>query len=428
MDFPIEGFIAREVRQGTSIFLTGNAGDGKTHILRKLAPVLRECGAIVVEDATALMRRNDIRPVLDRWREAVAAGVPFCIAINEYPLHLLRPAARATLPKQAYTLDHYCRNRLTYGPDASTDSDGELLVLDLSLRNPLHREFGGRMLAKILNDSDLDAVRPESDQGLALNLIKLRHPQIQDRVLSLFERLCDLGFRASIRELWIMLSRMVLGYRSDMEPPMSSNTGNWYSEVLFMTDERFALIRNLRVTDPASSSHPIWDSIIEDGEKTSADDWAFGIPCPQLAVKLDRGGFKALKRAFYFEHKSGNHCFDLEDCDSREFRRLLHEHRDDDPGVKRQLIEAINRAYCPVSFPGSQNNLYLWNGHRFHEQPSRSFLANRHVSEERLQVLRPQLPKRLREGMPEYKPDHLLLCLKDDRAFEQVCVWFSPFT
>ena len=87
----------------------------------------------------------------------------------------------------------------------------------------------------------------------------------------------------------------------------------------------------------------------------------------------------------------------------------MRKHRDDDLLAVHQIIEAINRAYCPIAFPGCCDNLYLWNGHRFHEQPSCCFLANRNIPASKLNLLRPRLPTRICSALPEFQPDHLLL-------------------
>ena len=209
----VEDFIAEQVRQGVSLFLTGNAGDGKTHVLRKLASELRQQGAVVIEDATATMRKGSIAPVLDRWREAVSAKKPFCIAINEYPLHLLRSAARKDLPSLAEELDRQCRNRLVYGEssDAEKARNG-LLVIDLSLRNPLSQGISGQMLNRILSDPALEQIPAESVPLLKRHLTKLRDERVRKRVLNVFDRLVEVGVRTTMRELWIILARMVLGY------------------------------------------------------------------------------------------------------------------------------------------------------------------------------------------------------------------------
>jgi hypothetical protein len=409
VETPLEDYIRARVKGGTSIFLTGNAGDGKTHVLRRLAPVLKECGAIVVEDATAVMRKDQIEPVLDRWREAIAARVPFCIAINEYPLHLLRAASRSIVPVQAQELEWQCRNRLIYGDELpGRENKGELLVIDLSLRNPLQPEFVKRMLERLLNDHELDQIPIELAPMLARNLTRLRDAQVQNRLVELFGRLADMGVRTTIRELWIVLSRMVLGYRHDLKISLSEGMKHWYSEVLFANDARFTFSKSIANIDPASFSHPIWDVFIEDGDN-AVEGWKFGLPRPKVTERPDRPTFQALKRAFYFEHQEGKACFELEDADAAEFRKLLHQHRDDDPLTKRQIIEAINRAYCAVEFPGSGDSLYLWNGHRFHEQPSRIFLACRHIPEVEFQLLKPRLPCQINQSLPEYRSNHLVL-------------------
>jgi hypothetical protein len=93
---PLDDFLLEHVRRGFSLVLTGNAGDGKTHLLRKLAPELEKLGAEVETAATAAMRPNDVSGILRRWRKAHRADRPFCLAANEYPLYLLRQSGKGS--------------------------------------------------------------------------------------------------------------------------------------------------------------------------------------------------------------------------------------------------------------------------------------------------------------------------------------------
>ena len=68
----------------------------------------------------------------------------------------------------------------------------------------------------------------------------------------------------------------------------------------------------------------------------------------------------------------------------------------------------MNAAYCPVRFDARDQHLYLWNGHRFHEQPSRSFVAADRIAAESLSLEIPRLPSRL-EKCFDYRPDHVAL-------------------
>jgi hypothetical protein len=73
-----------------------------------------------------------------------------------------------------------------------------------------------------------------------------------------------------------------------------------------------------------------------------------------------------------------------------------------------ELVDALNAAYCPVRFDARDQHLYLWNGHRFHEQPSRSFVAVDRIVTDDLTLEIPRLPSRL-ESCFDYRADHVAL-------------------
>jgi hypothetical protein len=425
---PLTDFVEDKVRNGVSVFLTGNAGDGKTHVLRLLAPTLRSLGAVVVEDATATMRREQIQPVLEQWRRAVASKVPFCVAINEYPLYLLRQAARESLPELVSELNRQCQTRLVYGRESVENEENLPLVLvDLSLRNPLREGYVDVMLRKVV--VDLVAAVDLDDAGTAIgrNLRRLQDPRVAARLTGLFQRLADSGHRATMRELWILLSRLCLGYRSVQQSSLGSGVAHWYSEVLFAPDERFELSHVLSETDPAFMSHPTWDARLEIRAPSAEGGWWFSVPRPTIDVRPDRTTFRAIKRAFLFEHEAGLSSFELEHTDVQEFRDLLHRHDDNDTLAVSRIVEAINQAYCGVQFPSRGDSLYLWTGHRFHEQPSLSFLANRRVPASSLSLLLPHVPGRVAVALPEYKPDHLLLTHGDNGYSSGLRIDFSLY-
>jgi hypothetical protein len=415
---PLADFVEEKVRNGVSVFLTGNAGDGKTHVLRLLAPTLRSLGAVVIEDATATMRRGQIQPVLEQWRHAVASNVPFCIAINEYPLYLLRQAARESLPELVFELNRQCQTRLVYGAEPEDNEvDLPLVLVDLSLRNPLREGYADVMLQKVTTDLLSVVDLEDSDTTIGRNLRRLQDSRVAARLTGLFERLADTGYRATMRELWNLLSRLCLGYRSDQQSTLGSGVAHWFSEVLFVPDDRFKMSYVLRETDPAYMSHPIWDARLEDRAQLAEAGWWFDVPRPAIDVRPDRATFRAIKRAFLFEHESGLASFDLEHADVQEFRELLHSHNDNDTLAVSRIVEAINQAYCGVKFPSRADSLYLWTGHRFHEQPSLNFLANRRVPASSLSLLLPHIPRRVADALPEYKPDHLLLVHGQDDGY-----------
>ena len=399
----IERFLVERVQAGGSIVVTGNAGDGKTHLLRRVKRDLESAGAVVIEDATAEMVGDDPRPVLEKWRNAVEAGQPFCLAANEYPLYQLRVAdeSAAHLAEVA----RQCRHRLAYADGERPGGAGDVVVIDLSLRNPLSAEFFETMLERLLADEGLKVAlaRPE-ESAARRNVELLSHSRVRTRLRALADRLVALGHRATVRELWILFARMVFGRGEHGE----YQRADWYSEALFARDDRFELTEVLQAVDPANCSHPTWDAALDARAPAVRDGWALRAPVPAPHPTLEWEDFAALKRRFYFEHEKGKEAFELADADTGEFERLLGGNGGSGRTLVASLVEAINAAYCPVRFESRDQHLYLWNGHRFHEQPSRSFVAAERVATEQFVTEVPRLPKRL-EACFEYRPDHIAL-------------------
>lgn len=74
----------------------------------------------------------------------------------------------------------------------------------------------------------------------------------------------------------------------------------------------------------------------------------------------------------------------------------------------RSILHGINLCYCPKPFRGIEERLHLWVGHRYHELPTRSYVANQSIPVSGFEIVVPCLPTRLR-GALEYQPDHFLL-------------------
>ena len=382
--------------------MTGNAGDGKTHLLRRVKQDLESAGAVVVEDATAEMRGGDPGPILEKWREAIESGQPFCLAANEYPLYQLR-MADVSAP-HLMEVGRQCQDRLAYGDNEGSGCAGNVVVIDLSLRNPLGGEFFDSMLDRLLDDG-LKAARVSPAWAVVRgNTERLAHPQVRARLRALAERMVALGHRATVRELWILFARMVFGKgeRGDYQRT------DWYSEALFERDDRFDLTEALQAVDPAGCSHPVWDDALDARAPEVRRGWVLQAPVPAPHPMLDWEDFAALKRRFYFEHEKGEEVFDLADADAKEFEALVRGRMGSGRTLVANLVDAINAAYCPLRFDSRDQHLYLWNGHRFHEQPSRSFVAAERVATDDLVSEVPRLPAWL-EGCFDYRPDHIAL-------------------
>ena len=398
----IEWFLREQVRAGRSVVVTGNAGDGKTHLLRYVKRDLESAGAVVVEDATAEMRGGDPVPILEKWRKAIEDGQPFCLAVNEYPLYQLR-MADVSAP-HLVEVKRQCQDRLAYGGDEDSGCAGKVVVIDLSLRNPLGGKFFASMLKRLLDDGLKAARASPADAVVRGNVERLNHPQVYKRMVALAERMVALGHRATVRELWILFARMVFGKGESSDYQRT----DWYSEALFERDDRFDLTEALQAVDPAGCSHPVWDAALDARAPEVREGWVLRAPVPAPHPRLDWEDFAALKRRFYFEHEKGEEVFDLADADAKEFEDLVRGKKGSGRTLVASLVDSINAAYCPRHFDSRDQHLYLWNGHRFHEQPSRSFVAAERVATDDLVTEVPQLPARLKKCF-DYRPDHIAL-------------------
>jgi len=420
------------------IVLTGNAGDGKTHLLRQLQQRLGS-GAHEREfvfDASQIILQENAAPIVDAWQRARSRGERFFLAINEYPLHLLRRFADKTgnaLPALA-EIKAQCRHRLIYTPgetpeDALTLTGDRTLVIDLSLRNPLHPEFAGLVLDRLLQDSAIAAEAQHDPHGdLALNLRALLHSKVRERLFDLQRQLTAGGRRVTVRDLWITLTRLLFPVAGD--PPMARGDFRLhYSTRLFATSDpvrikptRLNLLLDA-LADPADQSHPHWDARLEstgarDGTRDA--DWLVTGREPASDFVRDtmrqrepkaRALFEALKRRFYFEHRCGEESFALRGSALQRFAELLDLAREHGRKVLRDLLGLINRAYCP-HLSDERERLHLWVGHRRYVQPSRAWFADRAVPVDRFALLIPRLPHRI-AGATSYEPDHLLLRLRE---------------
>ena len=375
----------------------------KTHLLRRVKHDLESAGAVVVEDATAEMRGGDPGPVLEKWRKAIEGGQPFCLAANEYPLYQLR-MADVSAP-HLVEVGRQCQDRLAYGDDKGPGAPATVVVIDLSLRNPLGGEFFDALLDKLLDDEGVKAALASSAEAVVRrNAEGLAQPQVRARLRALAERMVAHGKRATVRELWILFARMVFGKGGRGEYQRT----DWYSEALFERDDRFDLTEALQAVDPAGFSHPVWDAALDARAPEVREGWVLRAPVPAPHPTLDWGDFAALKRRFYFEHENGEEVFDLADPDAKDFEDLVQGRIGSGRTLVANLVDAINAAYCPLRFDSRDQHLYLWSGHRFHEQPSRSFVAAERVATDDLVTEVPRLPTRLEECF-DYRPDHVAL-------------------
>jgi hypothetical protein len=126
----LEGLVPDLLRRGLDIVLTGNPGDGKSHLVRTLAEHDALAGADHVLDLSA--RPTDA--VLQQWTAARGSGRRFVLCGNEGPLDELLDAAasHARLHDAAAELRAQLRHLVADDPRAFPAPPTSALLIDLA--------------------------------------------------------------------------------------------------------------------------------------------------------------------------------------------------------------------------------------------------------------------------------------------------------
>ena len=383
VDLGVDGYLLEEAEANRQIIVTGNPGDGKTHLIERLRPQLEALDAEVITDANAVTDAE----TLDTWVRCRAAKRPFVLAINEWPLYVLQRTAKARgfgpvqeALRQVRSARYFVDARK---PDPPAD---DVVTLDLALRDLLAPSVVTRVIERLTDERFYTAL-DEADPILR-NRAALMDPQVTERLGKL---LGVVGLRlghVTMRQLVGFVAFLLTAGQAAAERLKSGQdaTGLAYSNLAFDggVGRLFSTVR--QVFDPAALTHPTWDERLWRGE-TDPADWLWSAPASVLTLPSGRErGFRAIKRRFFFEHAGGDQLFQLVPHDETEFEELLAEGAAATAGLVRSLVLALNRFYEP-DFPEKQRDrLLLWQSHRYDVRAPAAFVSLRDLSHQHLRI------------------------------------------
>jgi len=427
----LDNFIQEKIADGYSVVLTGNAGDGKTHLLKQLSGSLTH--ARVVEDASELEPAD----IVAKWQEAIKAGVPFCIAANEWPLFQLISNYAHQLPVLS-VVNNQLKNSLVYESPGhisntgmsshttkNTNANEKVVTINLGLRNPLSSEFVESAMITLLRAETFAscancAGSNTCDAARNRNLL-MEQPRIRTALTTLIDLVAIFSQHVTVRELFGFLSYAVFGGRdsSALSREHGKNEG-FYSQQIFSKAAKGTLFTLLRQhLDPAKISHPKWDNRLYFGhpEATATTKWELGEVPIQTSLVKDPRHFEFLKRRFFFEHVNGRDMLYMLTDDEIEFSKLLDPTNRDLDEARDQIVDAINAYFCPELTKTQQNpakDLIVWSAYSYDEKVVRAFTSWFVIDRRRyIQLQRPRLVSDLAKAFP-YRPDHLRLVVFPD--------------
>jgi len=384
VDLGVDGFLLEEASRKKQIVVTGNPGDGKTHLIERLRTQLEAEGAEVITDANAVSDEE----TLDVWERCRKEGRPFVLAINEWPLYVLQRRARERdfspvdeALRQVRAAQFFVDTQIPVPPA------DDVCTIDLSLRDLLAPGVVKRVIERLTDEQFYEGL-DESDP-MQLNRVALQHPQVQERLTAILELVAVRLGHVTMRQLVGFVAYLLSGGQSAGERLKAGQdaTGLSYSNLAFDEGEGALFEALRRVFDPAAVTHPTWDERLWLGDLANSD-WLGDAPPAVLSLPESERepAFRAIKRRFFFEHAQGSSLLDLLPRDEGEFDQTLAEGSSGKTSLVRRLVLALNRFYEPDFPEKDQDRLLLWQSHRYDVRAPRAFVSLRDIGHQQLRI------------------------------------------
>lgn len=420
---PLTELVSAALLERKSVVLSGNAGDGKSHLAQRALDALpsRSCiqvtsdhparepvpddAVVFVRDASALTNAE----VLSAVAAAQSGHAPLLITINEGPLNSLAADPSGSFFQEVRNVLHARARGLAAG-----DPD-QMLILSLSGRQLAKSDFVEGALSKLL-----PLVGPCSTCGSSRDCPRVvgaralkRSRRARERVAALLQLLTDRGRHVSAREIWLFLTDMFFAWTCTPGQDEVDRAAGYFWERLFAPDNR--LSREIALEfDPINAPMAREDILLWQGKFDELDyDQDFPGLAPASVARDSREDglrlFASAKRAYFFMSKS----IDPQSLLARQslapdFGRLLTTASSDRRRVIRELVGLINRYRLDAR---TENDLWVSRHHSMaaHKRPFALAAATK-LPIEQLDISVPFAFESESYAGAGFFPDRLLLC------------------
>lgn len=396
VDLGLDAYLQDQASKRRQVIVTGNPGDGKTHLIeRRRAYLEQRLGAVVLTDANMLHDEQ----IVSQWRECDSKRRAFVLAINEWPLFALGRLAPTFAPLQEALRQV---KEAVYYVNPPKPAKLRVSVIDLSLRNVLAPGIVQEALERLTHERFYQGLH-DIDPALQ-NRHALQNPRVRERLTMLMDRVARTTPHVTMRQLMGFLAYLLTGGRNTSERVKSQGSGEMdYSTLAFAVGEGPFFDQVRKTFDPAFVSHPEYDADLWSGSART-EDWLPGrqvtigpqqLPAPERLL-----GYQTIKRRFFFEHDAGSVLIRLVPADEQRFEILLGEGQRDDRALVRDLILELNRFYDPDCSDSERDALVLWQSHRFDARAPEAFVSMHQVSDRALSLQ----PSRYAEWVERWLP------------------------
>jgi len=410
IETPLERFITKRLHAGDDVILTGNPGDGKTHLLRRLHPTLEGLGAECHLDASA---EASYDVIIEAWRRARRRKKPFCLAVNEWPLlELVREFEDSFPPLRSVKAQV---DRTIVYDDGDAPADG-VIVIDLNNRSIVDRQTVVDVVFRLTDDrfySECAQCPGRETCAVPRARRALRTPRVHDRLYRLLDLAVRRGAHATMRDLQGFVAFLITGGLT-CEELIAADAPAQYFESVFQGDsDLFAAVS--QAFDPARMTHPVHDEALWEGTLPPegwADPTAAVLPAPGAlpGAEAQLDAMRALKRRFFFEHADGESLLSLLPEVEQRFDDIVSGASGESEGMVRFLLGLINRFFDPRE--RSDAALRIWTTHHYDARWSPTYLSTRSLGAEGFTLQVPRLASHV-AGALTYRPDHAVLVAKN---------------
>ena len=376
---------------GKDIVLTGNPGDGKTHIIRMLKDKLENLGKPVFVEIDASTLPNE--EIYEHWKSAREQKVPYVIAINAAVLYSLYQFCKDFEPvRNAY---EQMSHAVVFHNETVKESD--LVVYDLSKREVLTKEILNQAIIKLTDEkhyTECARCPLNSNCEVHKNCKLLRDELFQNRLYIILQRVALQGYHATLRELQSFISYLIFGNRTCKA--IAKTTGNKeYNLVNLIYSGKGELFKAIKAAiDPVKISHPIWDEKILSND-IAMDTWVKDYEVPAEAIAYDNDElFQLRKRQFFFFNIEGDQLLKILDDEVTHFQEML---KQEDSKTIKELVLKLNKFFG--SEKPSNSELQIWSGHRYDNEPRKVLISVGSIKKSDLKIGHPTLSKVMRTGI-----------------------------
>lgn len=411
----VEELVKRCIEKKKIIFITGNPGDGKTHLIKSLDTVIRKNNAYVIKDINEI---KDYELFLIGLKDAIHTKSPAIIAINEYPFIDLLEKMGNRLPYYEEIIEQR-NNSIIYNNDTKDIDLSKVIVIDLNNRNLLTLEMVRKILKKVLRlCSPCDTCANSSDCKTYYNIKALKNELVQERLLEVIDKLGSSGIHIVMRDILGFFSFIIAeGKKCNIKKNNISSKSYLYYDLVYRGNNE--LFNGIKQFDPYNYTHPEIDESLWMGKLS--DGWIFAPP-KEIPEKVDdtieaARLFKSIKRKFYFENIRGKELLKLVPDEYKTYYNLVNKAYDREDEIKQRMILAINRYFYPNDT--ESDKLKIWITHKYElSNYHKVAVTSQSFSLIEISILIPNLPKHLAEI--DYAPNHFLLRVENLRENKKV--------